>query len=176
MESWEEFKAKNPHLKDFLPYLETLNKESPRGRVLISTGFIEEQLREILLAFMLAGKEAERLLEGGNAPLGTLSARTDACYSLGLISQDEHHDLVLIRRIRNEFAHQVHTSFETPSVVSRCKELRHSAKSYTKPDGEEIVVNAAGQFQTAAVALISNLVNRAHYVAKQRRSYGDWPR
>jgi hypothetical protein len=30
----------HPHLKEFLPYLDLLNKESDRGKVLVSTGFL----------------------------------------------------------------------------------------------------------------------------------------
>ena len=70
----EEFLKKNPHLKDFAPYMELLRKESPRGQVLISTGFIEEQLKQVLLAFLRESPRPVRLVEGGNAPLGTLSA------------------------------------------------------------------------------------------------------
>jgi hypothetical protein len=45
-----------PNLKDFLPYLDELNNESPRGKVLISTGYLEQLLKEILSAFLLKDK------------------------------------------------------------------------------------------------------------------------
>ena len=61
-----------PNLKDFLPYLDELNKESPRGKVLISTGYLEQMLKEILSSFLLKDKVVDDLFEGGNAPLGTL--------------------------------------------------------------------------------------------------------
>lgn len=175
MESFDDYKAKNPHLKEFFPFLDELNKESPRGRVLISAGYLEEQLKRILLAFMVEDNRAEDLVEGPNAPLGTFSARTTACYVLGLISENERDDLVLIRRIRNEFAHQVHTSFETPSIVSRCDQLKFSAENYVKPDGTPIEVEADRQFATSAVILILRLTNRAQYVEKERRTSREWP-
>lgn len=169
---WEQ-----PHLKEFLPYLDYLKKESERGRVLISTGFMEEQLRQTLLAFMMVKPQAEELVEGGSAPFATFSSRIAGCYVLGLISEDEHHDLNLIRKIRNDFAHDFRTSFKTPSVVDRCKILRHRAMDYVNPlKGETIRMDANGQFQTAAVGIIMNLVNRPHYVAKQRAAYHEWPR
>lgn len=74
----DELKKKYPHLEKFWPYTEVINNESPRGKVLVSTGFLEEQLKEVLLAFMLENKDAEELVEGGNAPLGTLSSRITA--------------------------------------------------------------------------------------------------
>src|SRR6185437_3502798 len=164
-----------PNLKEFLPYLDLLRKESPRGQVLISAGYIEEQLKQVLLAFMRDDADCINLLEGGNAPLGTLSSRIAACYALGLINENERHDLTLIRKIRNDFAHDMHTTFDTPSVVDRCKELRFKAHDYGSKEMGDVVIPPAGQFQTDAVGLILNLVNRPHYVTKQRRIEQNWP-
>jgi mannitol operon repressor len=160
----------HPHLKEFIPWLDLLNKESERGQVLISSGFMEQQLKDILQAFLIANSGADTLFEGANAPLGTFSSRIAACFALGLISDDEHHDLSLIRKIRNDFAHNVHTNFETPSVASRCGELHARVK-----DTPDVIVKPRGQFVTAASNLILNLVNRAHYVSKKRRAHEAWP-
>ena len=64
-ESYEDFKAKNPHLKDFLPYIERLGKESDRGRVLISTGYIEQLLKDVLQAYFIEGNSANSLFDEG---------------------------------------------------------------------------------------------------------------
>jgi hypothetical protein len=162
--------ASHPHLKEFLPWLDLLNKESERGQVLISTGFLEQQLKDILRAFMLENGGTDTLFEGANAPLGTLSSRIAACFALGLITDGEHHDLSLIRKVRNEFAHSVHTSFGTPSVASRCSQLLSRAK-----DRPGVRIGTRGEFMTAATALILGLVNRAHYVRKERRVLKQFP-
>jgi mannitol operon repressor len=174
-ETEEEFRARNPHLAKFFPYMELLNKESDRGAVLISTGFLEQQLRDILLAFMQEKPQSIDLLDGGNAPLGTFSSRIAACYALGLIAEREYHDLTLMRRIRNDFAHDIHTSFETPSVIDRCKQLHGKAPDYDSEKLGEVRVNPSGQFRSAALTVILNLTNRAHYVARQRRPAASWP-
>lgn len=160
-----------PHLKEFLPYLDGLNKESPRGQVLISTGYMEQILEEILRALMLEVKPVDDLFIGGNAPLGTFSSRVKLAYTLGLISVDEFHDFELIRRIRNHFAHTMSASFDDPAVQGRCKELRHKASDYG-----DVVMGSLGQFTSAATAILLNLVNRAHYVREKRLSYGNWKR
>lgn len=165
---------KYPNLAEFFPYLELLAKESDRGKVLISTGFLEEQLKNVLLAFMLHTPQANELVSSANAPLGTFSSRISSCYVLGLISEDEHHDLTLIRRIRNDFAHNIHTNFDTKSVVDRCKQLRLKAHDYTSEKLGEVVMEASGQFTTSAVAIIMHLTNRPHYVSKKRRVYENW--
>ena len=172
----DELTKQYPNLKEFFPYLALLNNESDRGKVLISTGFLEEQLKQILLAFMLQGSQAEDLVDGGNAPLGTFSSRITACYVLGLISQNEHDDLHLIRRIRNDFAHNIHTSFKAESVISRCKELKYKAHDYEHPAKGAVKIEPSGQFTTASVGLIMSLTNRHHYVSQKRRTAENWPR
>jgi hypothetical protein len=49
------------------------------------------------------------------------------------------------------------------------------APDYDSEKMGKVVVNAAGQFQTSAVAIIMNLVNRPDYVAQERRSHKSWP-
>jgi hypothetical protein len=124
-----------PNLQDYLPYLEEVGKESPRGKVLVSTGFMEEVLKEILCAFLIESKVVEQLFEGGNAPLGTFSARAKLAFTLGLISEKEFQDIDLIRKIRNEFAHNVKASFDDPVIGSRCKLLQHKVPDH--PDRRE---------------------------------------
>lgn len=175
MSTREEWIKTYPHLKDFFPFIDLLTDESERGKALISSGFLEEQLKQVLLAFMVDSPQGTELVEGGNVPLGTFSARITACYTLGLISKDEHDDLHLIRKIRNDFAHDIHTTFKTESVVNRCKHLKHKAEDYDRSGKDPVVVSPQGQFLTAATAIILHLANRPHYVSKQRRSYGNWP-
>ena len=159
----------HPHLKKFFRLLPELEKESDRGSVLISCTYLDELLRQVLLAFLREHKESARLVEGFNAPLGTFSARATAAFALGLITAREFEECQILRRIRNRFAHHVHVSFNTHDIEDMCKSLTMSAKDYG-----EVVVNARGQFNTAAVALIMNWTNRAAYVAKQRRTEQEW--
>ena len=159
-----------PHLKDFLPFLDDLNKETARGAVLVAAAYLERQLGEIVASFLVEGRPAKNLLEGFNAPLGTFSARSAAAEALGLISADEFEDLQRIRKVRNEFAHNHRATFSDPTIAGLCSALTHSAKDYG-----DIVVGARGQFTTAAVSLILKFTNRPHYVSKQRLARRSWP-
>ena len=165
----------HPHLKEFTVFLEKLKEESDRGMVLISTGYLEEQLKKILLVYFVDDPALVGLVDGGSAPLGAFSARIIACYALGLISKPEHDDLHILRRIRNEFAHNIHASFQTQSIIDRCKLLQFKAHDYTSLERGSIIVPPSGQFNTAATGLILNFVNRPHYVGKERRKHQDWP-
>ena len=167
----EKFLKEYPHLKDFLPFLDIQNSESPRGKVLVACSFLEEQLKNIIEAYLIEGSDIKLLLEGFNAPLGSFSARIKAAHCLGLISDTEYSDCNIFRKIRNEFAHNHNVSFEDTKFKNLCANLHHSAKDYG-----DVVVDAQGQFTTGSVALISNLVNRPHYVAQKRLRKKDWPR
>lgn len=165
----------HPHLQEFSVFLDKLKEESERGMVLISTGYLEEQLRQILLAYFVEDPALASLTDGANSPLGSFSARTTACYALGLVSKDEHDDLHTLRRIRNEFAHNIHASFKTQSIIDRCKLLHFKAHDYHSPEFGEVIVPPSGQFNTAATCLILNFVNRPHYVGQERRTHHPWP-
>ena len=52
---------------------------------MIVCSYLDELLLRILLAFLIERDGTKRLVEGFNAPLGTLSTRSAAAYALGLI-------------------------------------------------------------------------------------------
>jgi mannitol operon repressor len=84
---------------------------------------------------------------------------------------------VEIRKVRNEFAHEVHAPFDGDRIRNLCARLTMAAE----PQGNE-KINARGQFTTAAVALIVALTHRAHHVSEKRCTYErvasakEWPR
>ena len=74
---------------------------------------------------MVTGDVANKLVCGGNAPLGTFSARIAACLALGLITSSEKQDLNIIRGIRNEFAHREHgLNFSDGKIAGLCSSLK----------------------------------------------------
>lgn len=169
-QNMNDFLKEYPNLKDFYPFLGELNKESDRGKVLISCCYLEEQLGEIINAFLVRDGNTKELLFGFNAPLGSFSSRILMAFSLGLISRDEYEELTRIRKIRNEFAHNVHVNFTTPKVMDLVNGLDYAAKDYG-----EVKVDVSGKYTTSVVAIILNLVNRPHYVSEKRLSHQAWP-
>lgn len=159
-----------PHLDGFLVFLTEFNKETDRGAALAAAAMIDELLRRVLSGFLVANKGAKALLDGFNAPLGTLSSRIAASFALGLISEREHRECELIRKIRNEFAHQVKVSFESAKVLGLCSQLQMAAQDYGN-----VEVDTRGRFTTAAVALVLHLTNRPHYAEQRRLAAQDWP-
>ena len=161
-ETREEFLARNPHLVEFVPFLDDLNSESPRGRVMIAAAYLDELLKRTMLGYMRDVNEARDLVAGHHAPLGTFDARIEACFAFGLINDEERSELKLIRRIRNDFAHDPKASFTDRSISDRCRELKFRMPGDGEPER---------YFTSAVVPLIMRLLNRAHYVRQQRRTF-----
>ena len=164
------FQVSHPHLKEFVGFLPELNKESDRGRVLITCSYLDDLMRRILLAFLIDRDSSLRLVEGFNAPLGTFSTRTTTAFALGLITEREFKECDTLRRVRNRFAHDMQASFDAQDISDLCRNLTMSAQDY-----DAVVVDVRGRYTTAAVALILGLVNRPVYVARTRRQPEDWP-
>jgi hypothetical protein len=159
-----------PHLHAFRALLDQLPDESPRGRVLISATTLDDLLQQILEARLVGHADVAKLTSGFNAPFGTFSARILGALALGTISEREYRELQTIRKIRNEFAHRMSASFDEPTIADRCFTLSYAAQDYG-----DVRVDALGRYTTAAVALILNLVNRAHYVGLKRLAPEAWP-
>lgn len=110
--------------QEIFAVLDTFQDESDRGAVLVATSYLEDKIGEYLRASLTPGAGTNQLFDGGNPPLGTFSAKIAACHALGLINDDEFRRLNIIRRIRNQFAHQWIAGFDDQAVSDRCKELK----------------------------------------------------
>lgn len=161
---WSEEQKK--YYAKLLTLLDRHNEESSLGMVLVTSSFIDEQLKEILGSFFTKEKYAKELLDGANAPLGTLSSRINAAAALGLISDEECKNCHLVRKIRNDFAHKVTTSFDDDNIKELCRNLTGDAPGMLEPKGK---------YSTAVMTLVIAFYNRAHYVGKARLKYHSWP-
>ena len=76
--------------------------------VLLATSLIDEFLKIVLIAGFRRDVVSKRRIEdvfGWNGALGTFSAKISLCALLGLTTTDVRHDLTILRKIRNDFAH-----------------------------------------------------------------------
>jgi mannitol operon repressor len=163
------FLEANPHLKEFLQLLAVARKESDRGAVLVHASMLDELLKRSIEARLVDHAEVEKLTEGFNAPIGTLSSRALLAFATGVISEAEFREAGLIRKIRNDFAHSIEMSFSDEKVISRCNLL-----TYAIQDTVEKRNSPRDKFISASASLLLNLVNRAHYVEQRRLIYSGW--
>src|ERR1019366_118088 len=95
-----------------------------RAIAIIGATFLDSILVDILAAFMIDDeKEVEKLLSYDGA-LGTFFGRINAAYCLGLICKTVRDDLLVVNKIRNKFAHELHASFDTDPVRGWCPLLK----------------------------------------------------
>lgn len=109
-------------------YMEMFSKESDRACVILTVSFLDELLTLCLRMKLVATPSAaDSLFEGGNAPFSSFSSKIDVAYRLGIISNRLCRDLHLVRKIRNDFAHNIEgCHFSDQAVHNRIRELRNA--------------------------------------------------
>lgn len=112
-------------LQDLSGFGEEFRAESDRAAAILGAALLDECLRQLIASFLIDDSTKVDKLLSVDRPLGTFSSRRLAAYCMGLIGEDEYHDLQIVGRIRNDFAHDLHgLSFSTQAVADRCGELR----------------------------------------------------
>ncbi len=111
-------------VKDLTGLVEEIKTHSDRAAAIVGAAFIDERLRQYLSRFLIdKPKEVEELF-GFDRPLGSFGSRIRTAYCLGLLDDDEYHDLKIIQEVRNAFAHELHgLTFADPWVANKCKDL-----------------------------------------------------
>ena len=105
-------------------------KESDRACVILGAAKIDILLKQLLLGLFLPSTSSTDELLDGDSALGTFSAKIQLAYRLGLLDAEFTRALNLIRKIRNEFAHEASTvSLSHPSHRDRIRHLVSSLKS-----------------------------------------------
>lgn len=157
--------------EDLAKFVDELWRESDRGFPLVGAALIDDRLTETLRSFFCEVPGSGRLLDDANAPLGTFSSRTEACYSLGLIDEFEYTEIDLIRKVRNEFAHAKHgVSFSSFRVQGLCSSLKSDL-----PEGADYPLqDPLFRFTNAAVVLALRLYHRPDWVALEKRKAKTW--
>lgn len=159
--------------EDLANFVQELKLETDRGLPLVGTAFIDEKLKDTLEAFFISGKSSNRLLNEANAPLGTLSARLEACFALGLINDYEYAEINLLRKVRNEFAHAKHgISFKTEKIAGLCSTLASNL-----PEGDGFPISDPKfRYINAVVCIVLKLYHRPSWVVQEKRiakNYGN---
>ena len=128
-------------------------KESDRACVILGAALLDSAIETVLKARLVPSPSAsDSLFESPSAPLSSFSARIDFAHRIGLISARFARDLHLIRRIRNDFAHNVAgCSFGDSSVMGRVLELSRSHGLFKGPGGirDSFPKGVRGEFQAA---------------------------
>lgn len=106
-----------------------ISRESNRGLVLTSAAFLDNRLRELLSTrFNMQGRPSKtviRSLLDGLGPLSSFSSKIKLCYALGFIAKWVYQDLEIIRKLRNQLAHDVGVArFDAPETTVLTQKLK----------------------------------------------------
>lgn len=118
----------NARFREDIQYINLITQEvlrvSDRGRAVLIGAELDRYLKLLLQEYFLPQlSKSDKLLEG-SGPLSAFSARIEVLYRLGLLHPDWHHDLGIISRIRNKFAHgEVGMTLNEQSVSALCFNL-----------------------------------------------------
>jgi DNA-binding MltR family transcriptional regulator len=115
-------KETSAKLKDHEGFREELKNESDRAVAIVGAAFLDEHLRDVIGYFLIDDKRAIEGLFRVNGVLGSFGGKIEMAYCLGLLSKRDYHDLKVIQKIRNRFAHELHgLSFASEQIVEQCK-------------------------------------------------------
>lgn len=106
--------------------------------VLLSTSLIDKFLKIVLIAGFHEDVASKRRIDevfSGYGALSTFSAKISLCVMLGLTSSNSRHDLTVLRKIRNDFAHSHEQLFLKD--YEKCLALKMTSKLDIQDDVEE---------------------------------------
>ncbi len=163
-----------------MDYFEVLHadfdKESDRAAVILTASITDELLKSLLTAKLVpVTSSTDELFDGPNAPLQTFSSRIEMAYRVGLISCKFARDLHLIRKIRNEFAHNIQgCTFEDARVKSRIIELNNSHGILQRDPEKYKDISVRNQFLEGASWMIFHLTELSEKIESFKPVNEEW--
>jgi len=94
-------------MKDIFGFMGSLARESERAAVILAAARIDVDLEALLKHVLHPHPSGVDSLFDTDRGLGTFSSKIAVAYRLGLISPDFEHALQMLRKIRNDFAHDL---------------------------------------------------------------------
>jgi mannitol operon repressor len=153
-------------LRDFVAFVTEFNKETDRGAALVGAALVDSRLESLLRGHLLNEDIAEKLLSNSaGSPLGGFSARIKMCYALGLITEVEFKECEVIRRVRNQFAHQLHgLTYDDQQIADWCDNLK--AMTYMEGSARQRFINSV---ITLCMVLWYRPAHAAPFKAQERK-------
>lgn len=94
------------YIEAFDKFIDQFKEESDRAAIILGASKLDYLLYAICNNFLIPNYSRSDDLFDGDSPLSTFSAKINLCYRLGIIDSQFAKALHLIRKIRNDFAHE----------------------------------------------------------------------
>lgn len=119
-------------LTDIFELIRSLLDESERACVIVAAARLDVELERAFKKVLHHHPGDTDPLFEGDRMLGTFSAKIAFAYRLGMIAPDLEHALQMVRKIRNDFAHQLDS--EKLKSQRQKPRLAHIVRSVEKSD------------------------------------------
>ena len=126
-------------------FFDEIRTESDRGAAILASVWIEYLLEQKLKTLFTKGNSATRRKLFDHGPFSTFASKTLAAHCLGWIDSDTYHDVILVRKIRNLFAHELHgMNLESPKVQQFVDQFKTPSRYYYDWDELRAAATADG--------------------------------
>jgi hypothetical protein len=106
-------------------WVANLHLSDDRSAAITSAAMLESVLEQALIGRLISNSDLRDRMFGGNGFLNNFSAKIDVGYCVGLYNKKTHHDLHVIRRVRNRFAHEFGPlAFDHQEITTLCKSMQ----------------------------------------------------
>jgi DNA-binding MltR family transcriptional regulator len=125
--------------------VQTVGALSQSATVLVACAVLDTELERALKANMRpASKAIYSRIFNGYGPLSTFSSKVDLAYLLDITTDSVHHNLMIVKDIRNKFAHtSVVLTLDSDIVHKYFKELNRASTS--KKSNTDIFIECADE-------------------------------
>jgi hypothetical protein len=111
--------------EDELSAIDDMESTSDRTAAIVIASLVETRLTNTLQAGLHHDDAIVERLFRASGPLGSFSAKIDLACLMGAISKDAYRDLVILKNIRNIFAHRFKSaSFTEQRIADLCRNFR----------------------------------------------------
>lgn len=159
-------------LRDYLIHAET------RTFCILSISFMEDALRRVFVQqWAIDGRQRADDYFGSNGPLSTMSQRVLVATGLGWMTEGDKKETALLRKIRNEFAHNHRVKFLTDDPLAgwaealtpveqqwACDEMPVYRDAYLKAPRETVY---RMRVYCGSMLLVSRMLTRAKLIGAQ---------
>jgi DNA-binding MltR family transcriptional regulator len=105
--------------------IQKIETDSDRAVAIVAAAILETHITNAIKRRWREDEKADWMLRA-DGPLGSFGPKIDLVFLMGLISPEGHRDMTFIKKIRNEFAHELTVEdFNTPLIKSWCFDLKH---------------------------------------------------
>lgn len=162
----------HPAAKHFQEFQEVYESESLRGRMLVTMGFIEDVLARSIKEY-LVDTDPKVMQKFAVRSLGSLSAKLNMAYLLGLIDDREFNMIEKMATIRNIFAHQPLAREDGTTLRNHVRDLaRLQNLDQYKENETSNYVNEV--WRMTIWSLLTSLINRPERAKERRLKYQPW--